>query len=192
MGNAAFELRDRVRVLERENASLIRQLTYAESEWTRLRHAYEPLPEHAPEEVSHARVIETETAQRQRSAAALASGDGDDAEYLELARQAAWDAVSGDKLYFSEPVEIGGMIAGEKYPSGWPDALPKHVVCNRYVQLDDTGTCLADWGDVAGGHQIGHPGKPIGVGTPPVNDKRKAPSTWLSALAEKRGLKLVE
>lgn len=188
MGNAAFELRDRVRVLERENASLIRQLTYAESEWTRLRHAYEPLPEHAPEEVSHARVIETETAQRQRSAAALFSGEGDDAEYLEQARRAAWQAVEGDAKFITAELEGNA----NPYPTGWPDALPKHIVVNRYVQLDDTGTSLASWDKVEGGHSIAHPGAPVGAPVPLQPDKPKGSATWLSALAEKRGLKLVE
>jgi hypothetical protein len=188
MGNEAMNLRDRVRVLERENASLIRQLNYAESEWTRLRKTYEPLPEHAPEEVSHARVIETETAQRQRSAASLASGEGDDAEYLEQARRAAWQAVEGDAKFITAALE-----GNEKpYPEGWPDALPKHVVCNRYVQLDDTGTSLASWEKVDGGHSIAHPGAPVGAPVPLVNEKPMGPSTWLSALAEKRGLKLVD
>jgi hypothetical protein len=186
MGNAAFELRDRVRVLERENASLIRQLNYAESEWTRLRKTYEPLPEHAPEEVSH--VIETETAQRQRSAAALSSGEGDDAEYLEQARRAAWQAVEGDAKFIA--LQLEGTE--NPYPSGWPDALPKHVVCNRYVQLDDTGTSLASWEKVEGGHSIAHPGAPVGAPVPLQPDKPKGPATWLSALAEKRGLHLVD
>lgn len=188
MGNETMSLRDRVRVLERENASLIRQLNYAESEWTRLRKTYEPLPEHAPEEVSHARVIETETAQRQRSAASLASGDGDDAEYLEQARRAAWQAVEGDAKFLA--AELGGN--DNSYPSGWPDALPKHVVCNRYVQLDDTGTSLASWEKVEGGHSIAHPGAPVGRPVPLESEKAKTPATWLSALAEKRGLKLVD
>ncbi|MDO8878387.1 MAG: hypothetical protein Q8M24_08400 [Pseudolabrys sp.] len=181
-------MRDRVRVLERENASLIRQLNYAESEWTRLRNTYEPLPEHAPEEVSHARAIETETTQRQRSAASLASGEGDDAEYLELARQAAWDAVEGMTKFIKATLEGNA----NPYPAGWPEALPKHVVCNRYVQLDDTGTSLASWDKVEGGHSIAHPGAPVGTPVPLVNEKPKGPSTWLAALAEKRGLHLVD
>lgn len=188
MGNPAFELRDRVRVLERENASLIRQLNYAESEWTRLRKAYEPLPEHAPEEVSHARVIETETAQRQRSAATLASGEGDDAEYLEQARRAAWQAVEGDAKFIALQMEGNE----NPFPPGWPSQLPKAIVCNRYVQLDDTGTSLASWDKVEGGHSIAHPGAPVGAPVPLHTDKPKGPATWLSTLAEKRGLKLVD
>jgi hypothetical protein len=188
INNSAWVLRDRVILLEKQNASLIRQLNYAESEWTRLRKTYEPLPEHAPEEVGQARVIETETVQRQRSAAALSSGEGDDAEYLEQARRAAWQAVEGDAKF------ITAVLEGNEnpYPSGWPEALPKHVVCNRYVQLDDTGTSLADWSEVAGGHQIGHPGKPIGAPLPLQPEMPAAPTTFLHQLAEQRGLKLVE
>ncbi len=184
MGNAVFELRDRIRVLERENASLIRQLNYAESEWTRLRKAYEPLPEHTPEGLSDARVIETETVQRQRSAAALALGEGDDAEYLEQARRAAWQAVHGADFY------IDAFVAGteEPYPKGWPEALPKHVVVNRYCQLSDDGSSLASWEKVDGGHSIVHPGAPVGAPQPLRSEKPKGPATWLSALAETRGV----
>jgi len=188
MGNAAFELRDRVRVLEKQNASLIRDLQWKDSEFLRMKKLYEPDLELAPVEVSHAQVIETETAQRQRSAAALASGEGDDAEYLEQARRAAWQAVEGDTKY------IAAQLEGNEnpYPSGWPDALPKHIAVNRYVQLSDDGRSLASWEKVEGGHTVAHPGVPVGRPVPLVPEKAKGPATWLAALAEKRGLKLVD
>ncbi len=147
---------------------------------------YEPDVTPDPIEATQARVIETETAQRQRSAAALASGEGDDAEFVENARRAAWQAVHGADFY------IDAFVAGteESYPKGWPEALPKAVVCNRYCHLDDTGTSLASWEKVEGGHSIAHPGAPIGPPVVLAPEKTKARVTFLHQLAERRGIKV--
>lgn len=183
-----ISLHDRVRFAEKRTRSLQRQLLEREEDWLRMKKLYEP--ELAAVEISHAQVVETETQIRQRSAAALASGEGSDAEYLEQARRAAWHAVEPGRAFTQgEPVEIGGKPFNEKYPEGWPQTLPKSVAVNRYVQLTDDGGALASWDKVEGGHSIAHPGAPVGRPDPLGQPEKKQPDTFLHRLAEQRGVK---
>lgn len=188
-GGAIISMSERVRLAEKRASSLQRQLLEREEDWLRMKKLYEP--EQPAVELSHQQVVETETQLRQRQAASLASGEGSDAEYLENARRAAWHAVHADKVFTDgEPIEIGGKPLNEKYPSGWPEALPKSVVVNRYVQLSDDGGALADWSKVEGGHTIAHPGAAIGRPVPLGPPEKKEPATFLHRLAEKRGVKI--
>jgi hypothetical protein len=76
---------------KRRAAGLQRQLNYREQAWLELVKKYEPetLKQPGPIEITLEQTRESETQLRQRQAASLAASQGDEAPYLEQARQAA-------------------------------------------------------------------------------------------------------
>ena len=180
-----IELRNRagkMGEMETKSRALQQRVTYLEDENLRMRRAYEPDPASVEFKPTPAQMQESETVQRQRSAAALASGEDGEAEFLETARQAAWRAIEGDVK------TIERIMAGEKdFPDGWPPELPRDVMANRFTGLTDDGRQIAKWPD--GFIDVTVAGAPTTARPVPLPEKQAAPVTYLSELATKRGVK---